>query len=134
MKEVICWDSGYLKSYVDQIKSYCREDVLFQSMSSMSTEVTQTVCFGDRRLPMGREICYEFYNLENTKILKPHQLEVGGEYIMIISNQHGLVRYDTNDIFYVKGMFFGVPDIIFKKRYGINFDFAGEKLTADQVQ
>lgn len=100
----------------------------------MSTEVTQTVCFGDRRLPMGREICYEFYNLENTKILKPHQLEVGGEYIMIISNQHGLVRYDTNDIFYVKGMFFGVPDIIFKKRYGINFDFAGEKLTADQVQ
>jgi hypothetical protein len=57
------------------------------------------------------------------------QLEIGGEYRIVISNDRGLYRVLTDDVFRVVGWEDKVPILLFLQRHGLNSSLTGEKLT-----
>jgi len=130
LESIISWDGGYVTHSLDQLKTLFPKLKHFP-LFSMSTENIETVSFASKFLPLAPETCYEF--LKDGKLIRPWNLQLGSEYEMIISNKYGLTRYLTGDIFECRSKFFGLPDLIFKKRTGLTFSFTGEKITAEQL-
>jgi hypothetical protein len=131
LKGFISWDGGYVKAYLKRLKKAYPE-VLHYPLFSMSTENVETLNYKKLFLPIYPKTLYEFKTLDN-KLLDAKDIKVGQEYEMIISNQYGLQRYCTDDIFLCHKKVFGVPSLIFQKRKSLSSSFTGEKITAEQV-
>ena len=61
------------------------------------------------------------------------ELEVGGEYRLVMSQANGLLRYDIGDVYTVSGRYGATPRLEFSGRAGFRSSFTGEKLTEVQV-
>jgi len=66
-------------------------------------------------------------------VLRAHELEVGGEYCVVLSNWAGLFRYNINDRVRVTGTLGRSPVIEFLSRGLHTCSITGEKLTEHQV-
>src|SRR4030095_7926952 len=110
-------------------------------MYSMSTEAIETI--GHFRgselsfLPTADGVLYEFVDSNPAKaggeLLEPHQLKPGNSYSMIVSDDYGLSRYDTGDVFLCRQKVYDLPDLIFMRRRNLEYSFTGEKLSAEQL-
>jgi hypothetical protein len=138
-----CWDGGYVRSYLDRVWALMSpERVRHVPMYSMSTETVETL--PDFRnedvafLPVAPGVLYEFLPLgvaaEPGHLLSLEALSVGERYVMVVSDQWGLVRYHTEDVFLVRAHVAGLPDLRFERREGLSFSFTGEKLTGDHAR
>lgn len=67
------------------------------------------------------------------KTLLAHELEVGGQYRMVVSTASGLYRYDLADIVEVTGFCGKTPDVKFLHKAGGVLSLTGEKVCEDQV-
>lgn len=138
----ICWTGGYVKPFLDRLaKQLPALQYKLIPMYSMSTETIETlpdfhgedVAF----LPVAAGVVYEF--IEETaldrvdNLRKPHQLEPGKLYAMVVSDAYGLRRYQTDDLFLCKRKLNGLPDLVFVRRRSLEYSFTGEKLTAEQL-
>lgn len=136
LKAVITWDGGYVRPFLDQLK-VALPGIQFLPMYSMSTETIETLPHktGDKIsfLPLSRGMYPEFQDTENDKILPPFDLIPGKTYVLIVSDEWGLRRYDTHDVFLVNRMVQGIPELSFVKRKGLTSSLTGEKLTEDHV-
>jgi len=105
----------------------------------MSTETIETVthfCKGrEVFLPLAPGVLYEFLeNRDSTEtVLQPDELQPGKTYTMVVSDQYGLRRYETGDLFLCAGFISGLPDLRFRHRRNVEYSFTGEKLTSAQV-
>lgn len=140
LKAFITWDGGYVGVFVEQLKNKFPH-VEHIPMFSMSTEALETLPHrinGEISfLPTAPKTHAEFYEANTPQIIKlyqSHELQAGKSYVMVISDQWGLDRYDTQDIFYVKKMIQGLPDLSFQRRREITASVTGEKLTQTQVE
>ena len=127
----ICWTGGYVKPFLDRLAKHLPA-LQYKSipMYSMSTETIETL--PDFRgedvafLPVAAGLVYEF--IEETaldhvdNLLKPHQLEPGKLYAMVVSDAYGLRRYQTDDLFLCKGKLTGLPDLAFVRRRSLDRD------------
>ncbi len=133
---VITWDGGYVKPFLDQLKSLL-PGVTFLPMYSMSTETIETLPHKiNNRLrffPVSRGVYPEFHEPGSEKYLGPFELEKGKIYELIISDEWGLRRYCTRDLFQVNDMVNGLPDLSFIRRKGMTSSLTGEKLTEEHV-
>jgi hypothetical protein len=139
----VCWTGGYVKPFLHRLEKYLpttRYRVI--PMYSMSTESVETIVDIRHKsisfLPIATGVLYEFREDssdagEDSGLLKPHQLEPGHEYSLIVSDNYGLRRYDTGDIFLCRKKVGDLPDLFFQRRRNLEYSFTGEKLTADQV-
>jgi len=137
------WDGGYVRQYISQVESYLPpSEYPHIPMFSMSTEALETLSYYGKRgeisfLPVGKDIVYEFLpegsSDEAKYLLKPADLRIGQEYTMVISDNYGLLRYQTDDVFMCRGFIRNVPDLSFVRRRGIAYSFTGEKLTGEQL-
>jgi hypothetical protein len=134
----ICWTGGYVKPFLDRLHKYLpAERYRLIPMYSMSTETVETIA--DIRsesisfLPIAPGVLYEFREGEDAPLLKPHELQPGHEYSLIVSDNYGLLRYDTGDVFLCCKKLRGLPDLSFQRRRDLEYSFTGEKLTADQI-
>lgn len=143
LKGFVCWDGGYVSSFLRQITRYLPAEIYFHvPMFSMSTETLQTQAYiqDDRFhfIPLAERVLFEFFPESADKIptdlLLGSQLEVGQSYIMVVSDPWGLRRYNTQDVFYCRSMVRGLPDLAFLKRAGLSYSFTGEKITGEQVE
>lgn len=136
LQGVITWDGGYVGIFLEQLKVMLPEVDLIP-MFSMSTEAIETLPHRINSkivfLPLAPYTQHEFMDLETHKILPAKDVKVGSSYTLIISDAWGLKRYDTQDIFYVKQMIDGLPDLVFKGRRGMTSSLTGEKLTEEQA-
>jgi hypothetical protein len=107
----------------------------------MSTETIETFpCFRDRDvafLPIGAGVVYEFIE-ENAidhadNLLDADQLKPGKLYAMVVSDDYGLRRYQTDDLFLCRRNINAFPDLVFMRRRSLEYSFTGEKLTAEQL-
>ena len=64
-----------------------------------------------------------------TRALRADQLEIGGEYRIVITNSGGLYRYDMEDIVRVTGMASRTPVIEFVSKAGRRTSVSNERLT-----
>jgi hypothetical protein len=68
-----------------------------------------------------------------TKTLLAEQLQVGGFYRVLITNYHGLYRYDVGDVVEVTGFYGKTPLIVFRHRSGGLLSSTTEKTTEYHV-
>lgn len=139
----ICWTGGYVKPFLTRLEQYLPTDrYRLIPMYSMSTETVETIV--DVRaesisfLPVAPGVVYEFLGVggdaeTNAPLLKPDQLQPGREYSLIVSDNYGLLRYDSGDVFLCRKRVGNLPDLFFQRRRNLEYSFTGEKLTADQV-
>ncbi len=73
------------------------------------------------------------YGTTKPSTLRSHELTVGEEYFLLLTNFSGLYRYDLGDRVRVTGYMGGAPMIEFLSRDAHTSSLAGEKLTENQV-
>lgn len=61
------------------------------------------------------------------------EVEIGSDYVVVLTNSSGLVRYRLDDVVRVRGRLEGAPVIEFLHRAGRVASIAGEKLTESQA-
>jgi hypothetical protein len=61
------------------------------------------------------------------------RLRHGYVYSMIVTDEYGLRRYQTNDLFKCERKIGDLCDLRFLRRKGIQYSFTGEKLTGEQL-
>ena len=61
-------------------------------------------------------------------------LEMDKTYSLVVSDAYGLQRYQTEDLFQVRGFFGRLPDLHFISRRGLEYSFTGEKVTDKQLE
>jgi hypothetical protein len=116
-------------------------DPTFCPMFSMSTETVAYMIYpritSRGGLPIYPGVCYEFVSPDipatEANLLKPWQLQASHSYIMVVSDNYGLKRYDTQDMFECVGFQRDVPILQFVGRAGLNYSFTGEKITDQQL-
>lgn len=140
---IYCWQGGYVRPFVDQLRDQLGSGpTSLAPMFSLSTEVVACSVFPHLTrtagLPIYPECCYEFLPRDAEpaaeNVLRPWDLVSGNEYRMIVSDDYGLVRYDTMDVFRCVGHTGDAPLIEFVRRHGLNYSFTGEKLNDVQLQ
>lgn len=138
----ICWTGGYVQPFLKRLEKYLPPSryrlIPMYSMSTETVETTnhirnQSVAF----LPLAPGVLYEFIAEDKEdsplNIMQPAQLEPGRTYSLIVSDNYGLRRYQTGDLFQCEGKVSGLPDLRFLRRKDLEYSFTGEKLTAQQV-
>jgi len=136
-----CWTGGYVAPFLEHVEKHLPlEKYIRFPMYSMSTEVIETVshyCEKTHFLPLGHNVLYEFLPISAEdhpeKLLKPNELKPSEEYTMIVSDEYGLKRYQTDDVFMCRSFVRGLPDLTFVRRRSLEYSFTGEKLTAIQL-
>lgn len=131
LKGFISWDGGYVKPYLDDLLVKY-SNLVHYPLFSMSTESVETLNFMKGFYPIYPRTLYEFLDTDDN-IIQAWNLKVGNEYEMIISNQYGLVRYRTDDIFECNNNILNCPSLIFKRRKSLSHSFTGEKITGEQI-
>ncbi|HEX6730211.1 MAG TPA: GH3 auxin-responsive promoter family protein [Pyrinomonadaceae bacterium] len=138
----ICWTGGYVQPFLKRLATYLPPNrYRLIPMYSMSTETVETVgCINGKSVtfvPLALDVHYEFIPESEddlpSKILQPAQLQVGQTYSLIVSDNYGLRRYQTADLFLCEGKLSGLPQLTFVRRKNLEYSFTGEKLTEQQV-
>ena len=143
LRAFCCWDGGYVGSFIDQVREHLpASEYRHLPMYSMSTETVETELVArdgaEHFLPIAPGVLYEF--LEEAamdrpmNLLRPDQLSPGRRYTMVVSDNYGLRRYQTEDIFECVGKVSHLPDLRFRQRRTLSYSFTGEKLTARQLE
>ena len=138
-----CWTSGYGEPFLQRLQTVLPPHrYRLIPMYSMSTESIETVThFQGRRvgfLPLAGGVLYEF--LEQGVADQPENLkgacdlEMDKTYSLVVSDAYGLQRYQTEDLFQVRGFFGRLPDLHFISRRGLEYFFTGEKVTHKQLE
>ena len=132
----ICWTGGYVKPFLDRLQTYLPASrYRLIPMYSMSTETIETSTYFTNNdvyfLPLTPGVLFEFID-EHGNILGPTQLQPGKLYEMVVTNEYGLRRYPTSDLFLCRRKLGTLPDLVFVRRRGLEYSFTGEKLTAEQ--
>jgi len=107
----------------------------------MSTESVETVAHYSKKkthfIPLGPLVLYEFLPIESDdhpeNLVLPRELNIGSQYTMVVSDEYGLKRYQTDDVFDCRGFIEGLPDLHFARRRSLEYSFTGEKLTGTQL-
>ncbi len=139
-----CWDGGYVGPFLERVRAALPAPRFAHvPMYSMSTETVQTTTWYDeagrpRFLPLVPGVLYELLPEgapdDPALLAGTDALEPGRAYALVVSDAHGLRRYQTDDLFLCAGRARGLPDLRFLRRQGLAFSFTGEKLTGAQVE
>ncbi|HVY61401.1 MAG TPA: GH3 auxin-responsive promoter family protein [Planctomycetota bacterium] len=111
-------------------------------MYAMSTETLMTLLVYEGReprfLPLAPGVLYELLPDgapdDPARLVAPWDARPGEAYSLVVSDPYGLRRYQTDDLFLVRGLVRGLPDLAFLRRRGLAYSFTGEKLTGEQVE
>ena len=138
-----CWTSGYSEPFLQRLQTILPPNrYRLIPMYSMSTETIETLThFQGRRvgfLPLAGGVLYEFLEqgeADQAENLKGAcDLEMDKTYSLVVSDAYGLQRYQTEDLFQVRGFFGRLPDLHFISRRGLEYSFTGEKVTDEQLE
>ena len=139
----ICWTGGYVSSFLRRLQLYLPPDrYRLIPMYSMSTETLGTVTHflsdSVTFLPLAPGVLYEFIPQHEEdipdNIVPATGLLPGRVDSLVVSDEYGLKRYQTGDLFECTGFVGRVPRLPFRRRRDLGYSFTGEKLTAEQVQ
>lgn len=142
LKMVYCWQGGYVQPFLDNLQQRLGDlQAIFRPMFSMSTETVAYLIYPristSAGLPIYPGVCYEFMEVADAtsvrRLLRPWELQVGQQYLMVVSDAYGLRRYQTNDVFECVDMRRQTPLLRFLRREGLSYSFTGEKVTDQQL-
>ncbi|MCH8804797.1 MAG: GH3 auxin-responsive promoter family protein [Planctomycetes bacterium] len=135
-----CWTGGSMGQYLDRLAEWYG-DAPVRDIGLLASEGRVSIPLQDQT-PTGvldvQSAFFEFIPIEQCQATDPatltaDELEVGHDYIVVLSNTAGLLRYRLDDVVRVHGRLEQVPLIEFLYRAGRVASVAGEKLTENQV-
>jgi hypothetical protein len=136
---VMSWTAASCRLYLPRVLERYGDGVKVQQVLSNSSEGPLTMVSTDHLTagpPCITDVFYEFLPVDatdaRTRLLD--ELEVGGEYEIVMTQSCGLYRYAIGDVFRVAEMHEGAPLIEFVGRKDVVSSFTGEKLTEAHVQ
>jgi len=134
------WTGGTLKLYLRRLRELFG-DVSVRDIGLLASEGRFSVPLDDDSPAGVAEITANFlefipaanYGRDNPPTLRAHELAVGQEYFLVLSNWAGLWRYSIDDRIRVTGHFGQSPVFEFLSRGLYNSNITGEKITEYQV-
>jgi hypothetical protein len=139
--ELLCnWTGGTLKLYLPRLRELFG-DVPVRDIGLVASEGRFSVPLSDQTPEGVAEITANFlefipaadYGRGNPPTLRAHELEIGQEYFLVLSNWTGLWRYSIDDRVRVTGRLGGSPVFEFLSRGMHTANITGEKITEHQV-
>lgn len=127
LQVVSCWSDGHARSAASDLARRM-PGVTIQPKGIIATEGIISIPFEGAWPIAIRSHFFEFLRDDGTVALA-HELEVGGEYEVIMSTAGGFYRYRMADRIIVKGRHRQTPSIRFVMRTGAVSDRFGEKLS-----
>jgi hypothetical protein len=134
LKLISCWDSGNAVGQAAYLRSQF-PSVLVQGKGLLATEAPMTIplIVAKGFVPVLDEVFFEFETLAG-EVLLLHELSIGAEYQVIISQKGGLYRYRMGDRVKVTHFHHQTPCLEFLGREAGISDLVGEKLNQDFVR
>jgi hypothetical protein len=137
---VVSWRSPMLAPYLELLEPHLR-GVGVRDYISMASEGVMSIPIEPGRSGGPLAIGTHFYELvpeeeierPNPTAILPHQAELGRRYVVVLSTQAGLYRYNIGDVVQVSRFAGATPVIEFLHRTGNTCSLTGEKLTEAQV-
>ena len=139
--EILCnWTGGTLKLYLPRLRELFG-DLPVRDIGLVASEGRFSVPLADRTPEGVAEITANFlefipadqYGQGNPPTLRAHELEIGQEYFLVLSNWTGLWRYSLDDRVRVTGRLGDSPVFEFLCRGLHTASITGEKITEHQV-
>jgi sterol desaturase/sphingolipid hydroxylase (fatty acid hydroxylase superfamily) len=134
-----CWQGGSCRLAYEKVRKHFADSVVFQEIGYVASEGRMgiPISHGLGELPSLFDYFFEFQDVNAegeglSEIYTLDQLQVGKEYLVIITTPAGLYRYQMNDIVEVTGMQLNVPLIRFKRKGSGVTSITGEKLYENQ--
>ncbi|WP_413294853.1 GH3 auxin-responsive promoter family protein [Bdellovibrio sp. HCB185ZH] len=134
-----CWQGGSCRLAYEKLKKSFAENVQYKDVGYVASEGRMAVPMphDEGELPSLFEYFFEFQEVDaegdpKPDVLTMDQLQVGKEYLIIITTPAGLYRYHMNDIIAVTGMHENIPLIKFKRKGSGVTSITGEKLYENQ--
>jgi GH3 auxin-responsive promoter len=133
LKLISCWDAAGATEQAQVLRSRF-PNVFIQGKGLLATEAPMTVPLiaAQGCVPVLDEVFFEFEDGAG-KIWLLHELAIGPEYQLIISQKGGLYRYRIGDRVRVTHYYHQTPCLEFLGRSGGISDLVGEKLNPDFV-
>jgi hypothetical protein len=139
-KLIGCWLGGSCGVQADRLIDWYGE-VAFRDPGFRATEATMSVPIRDSTaegvLALNANF-YEFIPVDEIEspsptVLLADELEVGGQYYILLTTRGGLYRYDINDIIEVTGTYQRSPLVAFLRKGRDMVNITGEKLHVNQI-
>ncbi len=135
-----CWKGGTLTLYLRQFARYFG-DAAVRDIGLIASEGRMTLPLTDEGSAGPLDIGAMFFEFlpavdgqpAGSDALLPHELQVGGEYFLLLTNAAGLYRYHIGDVVRVTGMIEGTPLVEFLSKGAHYASLTGEKLSEHQV-
>jgi len=140
LKLIACWLGGSCGVQADRLIDWYGE-VAFRDPGFRATEATMSVPIRDSTaegvLALNANF-YEFIPVDeidapSPSVLLADELEVGGQYYILLTTRGGLYRYDINDIIEVRGTYQNSPLVAFLRKGRDMVNITGEKLHVNQI-
>lgn len=134
LRRMSCWTGGSARFFLDRLPTALGAWVPVREAGVNASEGYFAVGVDD-----GEPVAFltghflEFVPLEGGDPLLAHEVELNGEYRLVVSTEAGLYRYDLGDVVKVTGFLGRAPRLAFVRRIGAVLDATGEKVTEDQV-
>lgn len=134
------WTGGTLGLYLPQVRRLT-DNVPIRDIGLLASEGRFSVPLQDQTPEGVADITSSFLEFipadeigsPQPTVLRSHQLEVGQEYFLVLTNFSGLWRYNINDRIRVTGRLGQSPVFAFLSKGAHTVNLTGEKLTEHQV-
>ncbi len=135
-----CWLGGSIGRQVEKLSTYYG-NVPKRDIGYLASEGSFTLPYEDCT-PSGilalQNNYYEFIPEElasqtNPQVLLSHELEIGKNYKVILTNESGLYRYDINDTVRVEKFYNQTPVLAFIRKTNDVLNITGEKVHVNQL-
>jgi hypothetical protein len=128
LKLISCWDSANSAAQAKGLRSQFPR-VLIQGKGLLATEAPMTIPLIESQgyVPVLNEVFFEFEDNAGSLFML-HELSIGQEYTIILSQKGGLYRYRIGDRIRVTHWYHNTPCLEFLGRDGAISDLVGEKL------
>ena len=135
-----CWKGGTLSLYLREFPRYFG-DTPVRDIGLVASEGRMTIPLSDQGSAGVLDIESQFFEFlpardgvrDGDQVLLPHELQVGGEYFILLTNSAGLYRYDIGDVVRVTGFVGPSPLVEFLHKGAHYASLTGEKLAEHQV-
>lgn len=134
LKLISCWDSSHSREQAEFLRKLF-PGVMVQGKGLLATEAPMTIPLiaAQGFVPLLNEVFFEFED-DTRQIYKLHEIKLGEEYTLIISQKGGLYRYRMGDRIRVSHFYQKTPCLEFLGRDRSISDLVGEKLSETFVK
>lgn len=137
LRAVVCWQSGTSGFFWRRLKAMLPQSTAYFDLGYMASDssLAYAIGSGGQQICAFDEVFFEFVPLDDSggRPLLYGQLETGQLYQIVLTNAHGLYRYDIGDVIRVTGRFGGAPTIEFVRKVEGFSNLTGEKLSEEQI-